>query len=58
MFFGFFGTSLDDFIDKLEGVYRPIELVPAYFLKYSVQLSLKRFFREDSTVRGLALHSH
>ena len=52
-----FGTALDEFIDKLEGVCRPMELVPADFLKYSVQLSLKRFFREVSTVRGPALQA-
>ena len=50
-----FGTALDDFIDKLEGVSRPMELVPSDFLKYCVELSLKRFFREVSTVRGPAL---
>ena len=50
-----FGTALDDFIDKLEGVSRPMDLVPSDFLKYSVELSLKRFFREVSTVRGPAL---
>ena len=50
-----FGTALDNFIDKLEGVTRPMELVPSDFLKYSVQLSLKRFFREVSTVKGAAL---
>ena len=50
-----FGTALDDFIDKLEGVTRPMELVPSDSLKYSVQLSLKRFFREVSTVKGAAL---
>ena len=32
-----------------------MELVPSDFLKHSVQLSLKRFFREVATVRGSAL---
>ena len=48
-FLDVFGTA------KLEGVSRPMELVPSDFLKYSVELSLKRFFREVSTVRGPAL---
>ena len=52
-----FGRALESFIDKLEGVSRPMELVPSDFLKYSIQLSLKRFFREVSTVRGSVLQA-
>ena len=47
-----FGKALESFIDKLEGVCRPMELVPSDFLKHSIQLNLKRFFREVSTVKG------
>ena len=50
-----FGKALDSFIDKLEGVCRPMELVPSDFLKHSIELSLRRFFREVSTVKGSAL---
>ena len=52
-----FGKALESFIDKLEGVCRPMELVPADFLKHSVELNLKRFFREVSTVRGSDLQA-
>ena len=52
-----FGKALESFVDKLEGVCRPLELVPADFLKHSVELSLKRFFREVSTVRGSDLQA-
>ena len=47
-----FGKALESFIDKLEGVIRPMELVPSDFLKHSIQLNLKRFFREVLTVKG------
>ena len=50
-----FEKVLESFIDKLEGVCRPMELVPSDFLRHSVQLGLKRFFREVATVRGSAL---
>lgn len=36
---------LDSFIVKLEGSSRPLELVSADFLKYSVEFVLKKFFR-------------
>ena len=52
-----FGKALESFIDKLEGVCRPMELVPADFLKHSVELSLKKWFREVSTVRGSDLQA-
>ena len=47
-----FAKMLDSFLDKLEGVIRPMELVPADFLLHSVELNLRRFFREVSTVKG------
>ena len=52
-----FGAALDSFIDKLEGVRRPMELVASDFLKHSVQLSFRRFFRDVSTVRGSVLEA-
>ena len=54
-FSDFFEDCLDAFIDNLEGVCRPMELVSADFLKHSVELNLKRFFREVSTEKGSAL---
>ena len=47
-----FARTLDSFIDKLEGVRRPMELVSSDFLLHSVELNLRRFFREVSTVKG------
>lgn len=47
-----FARTLDSFIDKLEGVSRPMELVSSDFLLHSVELNLRRFFREVSTVKG------
>jgi hypothetical protein len=38
-------TCLDDFIKDLEGSERPMELVAADFLKYSVEETLRKFFR-------------
>ena len=52
-----FERVLESFIDKLEGVCRPMELVPSDFLKHSVQLNLRKFFREVSTVKGSALQA-
>ena len=50
-----FENCLDGFIDNLEGVCRPMELVAADFLRHSIELNLKRFFREVSTEKGSAL---
>lgn len=50
-----FATSLEVFIDHLEGVKRPMEVVPADFLRYSVELTLRKFFRIVRTVKGSAL---
>ena len=54
-FSDFFEDCLEAFIDSLEGVYRPMELVAADFLRHSIELNLKRFFREVSTEKGSAL---
>ena len=50
-----FENCLDGFIDNLEGVCTPMELVADDFLKHSIELDLKRFFREVSTEKGSAL---
>ena len=41
----FFKSCLDDFIYDLEGADRPMELVAADFLKYSVEETLRKYFR-------------
>ena len=48
-------TSLEVFIDLLEGVQRPMDVVAADFLRYSVELTLRKFFRIIRSVRGTAL---
>ena len=50
-----FEDSLEAFVDNLEGVCRPMELVALDFLKHAVELNLERFFREVSTEKGSAL---
>jgi hypothetical protein len=40
-----FENCLEALIDNLEGIYRPMELVAADFLKYMVEISVRRFFR-------------
>ena len=49
-----FETCLEAFIDSLEGVYRPMELVAADFLRYSAEMTLRRFFRIVRSVRTSA----
>jgi hypothetical protein len=39
-----FENCLEAFIDNLEGVYRPMELVSADFLKQMVEITIMRFF--------------
>lgn len=46
-----FETCLEAFIDNLEGVYRPMELVAADFLRYSIESTLRRFFRVVRSVK-------
>ena len=46
---------LDGFIEILEGALRPMELVPSDFLKYSVELTLRRVFRVIRSVKSSAI---
>lgn len=46
-----FKTCLEAFIDNLESVYRPMELVAADFLRYSIESTLRRFFRVVRSVK-------
>ena len=46
---------LDGFIEKLEGARRPMELVPSDFLKYLVELTLRRIFRVIKSVKSSAI---
>ena len=55
VFSDFFGTCLDIFIEQLEGAYRPMELVAADFLKYSVELTLRKFFRVIRSVKSSSI---
>jgi hypothetical protein len=50
-----FGKSLEEFIDHLEGARRIMEVVPANFLKHSVDLALRKFFRVVRSVKSSAL---
>ena len=50
-----FANCLCIFIDKLEGVSRPMEVVAADFLRYSVELTLRKFFRVVRSVKSTAL---
>ena len=47
-----FEGVFDQFIADLEGVDRPMELVAADFLKYSVEQNLRKFFRAVSSQRA------
>lgn len=50
-----FENSLAPFINHLEGAKRIMEVVPADFLKHSVELGLKKFFRVVRSVRSIAI---
>lgn len=50
-----FGDALEEFIDHLEGAQRIMEVVPADFLKHSVELALRKFFRVVRSVKTSAL---
>ena len=50
-----FEGCLDAFIDNLEGVLRPMELVAADFFRYSIETVLRKFFRTIRSVKGTAL---
>lgn len=47
-----FESSFDPFIEQLEGVLRPMELVSADYLKYSIEVRLRKFFRVVRSVKG------
>ena len=49
-----FEDSLEVFIDNLEGIYRPMELVSADFLKRTMEITIRRFFRVVRSVKTLA----
>ena len=55
VFSGFFGTCLDIFIERFEGAYRPMGLVAVDFLKYSVELTLRKFFRVIRSVKSSSI---
>jgi hypothetical protein len=46
-----FENCLEAFIDNLEGIYRPMELVAADFLKHMVEITVRRFFRVVRSVK-------
>jgi hypothetical protein len=50
-----YGKCLDNFIEKLEGAVRPMELVPSDLLKHSVELTLRKVFRIIRSVKSTAL---
>ena len=50
-----FEGCLDAFIVDLEGSRRPLELVAADFLKYSVEFILKKFFRVVRSERASSM---
>ena len=48
-------SCLDEFIEKFEGAIRPMELVASDFLKYSVELTLRKVFRTIWSVKSISL---
>ena len=50
-----FEKSLNIFIDHLEGEKRIMEVVPADFLRHSVELALRKFFRVVRSVKATAI---
>lgn len=55
---GEFAGAIDPFILALEGEKRPLELVPADFLKYSVIVVLRKFFRVVRSERTTAANGN
>lgn len=47
-------NCLDAFIDNLEGMYRPMELVAADFLRHMTEVTVRRFFRVVRSVKTSA----
>jgi hypothetical protein len=50
-----FAKCMDEFIYHLEGELRPMEAVAADFLRDSIELAIKKFFRVVRSVKGSAL---
>ena len=50
-----YGKCFDEFIEKLEGATRPMELVPSDLLKHSVELTLRKVFRVIRSVKSSAI---
>jgi hypothetical protein len=50
-----FTDCFEDFIGKLHGVPRPMFLVPADLLRFSVEMALRKFFRMVRSVKGSSL---
>lgn len=55
LFSNCFENSLAIFINHLEGAKRIMEVVPADFLRHSVELSLRKFFRVVRSVKATAI---
>jgi hypothetical protein len=55
VFSDYFTECFREFIDKLHGVSRPMFLVPADLLRYSVEMALQKFFRMVRSVKGPSL---
>ena len=55
LFSDVYENSLATFISHLEGAKRIMEVVPADFLRHSVELALRRFFRTVRSVKATAL---
>ena len=58
LFSGLFASSIDPFISILEGAARPLELVPADFLRYSVEWVVRKFYRVVRSERASAANEH
>jgi hypothetical protein len=50
-----FTKCLEEFTEHLEGEIRPMESVASDFLKDSIELALRRFFRVVRSVKGSTL---
>ena len=50
-----FENALEVFLDNLEGVYQPMEMVASDLLKFSVESSIRKFFRVVRSTKGTSL---
>ena len=50
-----FENALEVFLDNLEGVYQPMEMVASDLLKFSVEISIRKFFRVVRSTKGTSL---